>query len=222
MYSAKLSLTDHIKSVHLGQGHQCEQCNYKTAHKGHLKLHISSVHEGVKKFNCPFCYYRTNNRPNLTRHINTHTKTKPNKWPHCEASFIQAGDLASHISKQHTNKKYPCQYKCCSVKCDSEEALMSHYQTHPKRQFQCSECPMSFDLKLHLSQHTAIHSGEKRFQCEYCDKRFSLSHHLTKPIPTHTGVKNFKCDNCGRCFTQKGNLTKHMKCGVCTVYSDKD
>jgi len=123
--------------------------------------------------------------------------------------------LRTYRTRQSTDTQLPPRYKECTVKCDSEEELMSHYHTHPKRQYQCSECPMSFDDKIVLSQHTAVHTGEKKYQCEYCDKKFTTQLNRTSHILVHTGEKNFKCASCGKSFSLNGNLTKHIKAKVC-------
>ena len=216
-YKRQGNLTDHIRAVHLGQGHQCAQCGLQFSRAASLRRHITSVHEGEKKFNCPFCYYNTNYKEVLTSHVNhKHTNTKPHQCPHCEFSCVHSGNLSSHIYRQHTNKQYRCRYNGCKTKCDTQYELMLHIDTHPKREFVCQECPMSFGQKRTLARHTTTHTGEKNFQCEYCDKKFSAKTDLTCHILTHTGVKDYKCDSCGKAFARKDHLTNHIKRRLCS------
>ena len=48
-----------IESVHEGKkpqkSHKCHVCDYKTSHNGHLKIHVKTVHEGIKSHKCHVC-----------------------------------------------------------------------------------------------------------------------------------------------------------------------
>ena len=46
---------------------KCENCDYNTTQKGHLKRHMKAKHEGVK-FNCNLCDYQTGYPSNLKVH----------------------------------------------------------------------------------------------------------------------------------------------------------
>ncbi|KAK3880147.1 hypothetical protein Pcinc_015347 [Petrolisthes cinctipes] len=60
--------------VHEEQAHKphfCAYCNYRTAKKYNLQVHIRS-HTGEKPFYCPYCPFRSTNRSDLRRHTYTH------------------------------------------------------------------------------------------------------------------------------------------------------
>ena len=46
----------------------CDQCDYKSQHKGSVVRHLKSKHEGVK-YPCDQCDYKTTNKRNLLRHL---------------------------------------------------------------------------------------------------------------------------------------------------------
>ena len=45
-----------------------EQCSFKCSQKSKLKVHIQSIHEGVK-YPCSQCEHKASGKSNLTAHI---------------------------------------------------------------------------------------------------------------------------------------------------------
>ena len=60
----------HIASVHEGKKpFNCELCNYSCSENSRMKKHIASAHEGKKPFKCDFCNYNCSQNSNLKVHI---------------------------------------------------------------------------------------------------------------------------------------------------------
>ena len=67
-----------------------------------LKLHINSVHEGIKNHKCDLCQKAFSHRGKLKNHINTvHEGLKNHKCYICEKAFSQAVNLRNHINNIH-------------------------------------------------------------------------------------------------------------------------
>ena len=47
----------------------CEQCDYKTKDQNHLKRHIQTVHEGIRRFPCNHCDYQAKRKDSLVSHF---------------------------------------------------------------------------------------------------------------------------------------------------------
>ncbi|XP_063688647.1 zinc finger protein 501-like [Bolinopsis microptera] len=208
--------------------HKCDVCGKMFAQRCTLTAHIRTVHDKVARLSCPYCKYKTDQQPNLTRHMLTHTGDKQYKCTQCDYTAITKQSLTTHIYNNHTNKTYKCQYKQCGVKKPSEQELYDHISTeHPLQQYRCDVCPMSYNRADTLEAHRRIHVDrelESQHECKYCGKLFLKSGTLKKHGLTHTGEKPHKCNVCGKGFNTNSSLNRHMrthtgekphKCNVC-------
>ena len=66
--SHKGDLHKHIKSKHWGVKYPCDQCNYRASQKAHLATHIESRHKGVK-YPCDQSDFKGSQKANLLTHI---------------------------------------------------------------------------------------------------------------------------------------------------------
>ncbi|KGL94766.1 Zinc finger protein 329, partial [Charadrius vociferus] len=55
--------------------------------------------------------------------------------------------------------------------------------------YKCTQCGKSFSRNSALTQHQAVHRGERVFQCSYCGDRFTRSSSLILHGKTHEGEK---------------------------------
>ena len=57
---------------------KCNQCEYKSSDKGHIRMHLNT--QGGEKVNkCNQCGYASSHACNLRAHLKTHTGKKSNK-----------------------------------------------------------------------------------------------------------------------------------------------
>ena len=85
-----------------------------------LRVHIASVHEGKKAFNCEICDYGCSLRNLLNKHIaSAHENIaqegfKPFKCGKCDYSCSILDDLNRHYTSAHEgNKSFKCE--SCNV-----------------------------------------------------------------------------------------------------------
>ena len=101
-YTAKGTLSDHIKQIHEKQiEHQCEICGKNFATAMILRNHINCIHEGLRKFNCRICDKTFKYRTGLYFHSKTVHENIRYQCDQCEKSFTQLHTLKKHIEKDH-------------------------------------------------------------------------------------------------------------------------
>ena len=82
--------------------HVCECCKKSFPSASHLKIHIDSVHSGIKDHKCDTCGKSFSRSGDLKTHINTvHNGKKDHKCDSCGKAFSQAGILKRHINSVH-------------------------------------------------------------------------------------------------------------------------
>ena len=142
------------------------------------------------------------------------------------ASFLQLGNLRSHVQRIHSGEK---NFKCldCSAAFARAAYLKRHQVIHTgDKKYRCEQCGAAFLWSSSLKQHRPIHTGEKPFKCQDCGVAFSRScslrrHlqrrqncHLKTPhtqIHVHVGEKNVRCQYCDAAFLQNGDLKQHIR-----------
>ena len=125
--------------------YKCNQCERAYTQAHNLKLHIKSVHEGIKKTKKYNCYA-------------------------CEKVFTQSHNLKLHIKRVHEETKIlkPKEHQCytCHKAFTEQHNLKLHIKTvHEKlKEYRCHFCSKAFtqshNLKLHLIN---VHEGQKEF-----------------------------------------------------------
>jgi KRAB domain-containing zinc finger protein len=115
-FANKLSVKNHIKSVHLTEKKKkfkCNVCKLQFSSISTITKHINDEHYGklksvVCKYACSYCE-KSFKRPNhLIRHIAVHTGERPNGCDLCEQKFAQRSQLVTHKLMRHKILPYNC------------------------------------------------------------------------------------------------------------------
>lgn len=72
--------------------------------------------------------------------------------------------------------------------------------------FLCDVCKAAFNQKIHLTKHSAKHTGIKPFKCTECNYSTVERSHLKVHVRVHTGEKPFKCTICEYATAQSSTL----------------
>ena len=105
----KVVLKFHREQEHGAKAKVCPLCG--TTIHGRLDMHMKSMHNTEKKFQCDKCNYRCKLKHQLTRHLQIHEDPddRKHKCEVCGKGFIATQKLREHILT-HTNiKPYKCE-----------------------------------------------------------------------------------------------------------------
>ena len=106
--------------------HKCDQCDYQTEYKYHLKRHLST-HSSDQPFACDECGTRCKSAATLKSHKLIHTGERKHICKFCGKKFKTATNLRSH-TRLHT-KEYEAH---CEI-CGKNFAQKYNYQMHIKK-----------------------------------------------------------------------------------------
>ena len=188
----------HIASVHEGVKHKCSACDQTFAQKGHLKRHFRTVHEGKKPYTCSVRWLT----PGAVQD------------PICQNGFKTIQKLKEHMEKVHDgvipHKCSHCEegfYTKSGLKKHELAAHLSLLTEHP-----CKLCDKTFPKYLGLQSHIkTVHERIRPFSCEVCGKTFPNRDHLKRHHDSvHVGIKSHICNICGKGFAVKDYLKRHI------------
>lgn len=182
-----------------------------------------------ERFDCPECYRWFSSSSSLRVHRMWHGIHKRRQQTQgqsvavytCDTCGHEASSYAAHCShtqqhkNQHTSDDVLDQAEgleqknlTCNEcgKCFSRlSALVSHQLHHPKRkQFQCTDCMMSYSHAASLFNHMKNCSAQKKENISVTKKEYN-------PKKTLLGPKIYHCEQCGKGFWSLGAYSHHKQ-----------
>ena len=191
-YTSKSSVKFHIETRHikpdpLEKTHPCAECDKAFVCLSSLRQHMKLKHLVGDIYRCHFCGKSFNTKPDVTRHLRTHTGDRPFKCPLCEKSFTCKSSLKTHL-KNHIGKSISCSY--CDKKFNVDSDRVRHESIHTgQKPWRCLTCGKSYSckstVKVHIrTAHLSSKKGSKRetFETDHLD--FNIDEHIEyKPNP---------------------------------------
>ena len=219
--SSNSYLKSHMISVHgIGeeQKFKCDQCDKSFCQKGHLKVHIATVHENVR-FHCDKCDKSFSQKDKLTLHMRSVHENIRFYCDKCEKNFSSKHCLYQHVKMVHENVRYNC-HKCeksYSAKQNLNDHIQSkHGSLQEKVCYKCQDCEKNFSTKTNLDRHIQIfhkvlpNATKTLYQCEQCPKTFMVKYYLKNHVRmVHDKIKPNKCDLCEEAYFAERDLIKH-------------
>ena len=180
-YDRRQTLQTHIRTVHDKIRFKCNSCNYEATQISHLYLHRRNVHEG-KTYECNICGKTFTQKTHVNTHKkNVHMTEKIHNCESCEYKTSDKGNMKKHINSIHNNLVYPC--SLCEYKASASQSIKNHMiSIHNQGVLICSQCSEKFgsqNAKKRLKQHMInIHNfiHEKRNQPNFKNKLRKLNH----------------------------------------------
>lgn len=176
------------------------------------------VLNGQKFLKCTKCgFLGKAGSSKLTRHVTQHKLEYAFCCEICGKQFRNSGGLVQHTQRQHENKR---RYECdtCHRKFFARLHLEQHTHIHTgERPYVCDECGKTFVQMSSLFVHKKFHEGEKGHICSICGRGFVTTSGLLVHIRRHKGERNHACVHCGKAFVSTSQLKSH----VATHFEDR-
>ena len=187
--------------------------------QANLKIHISTVHEKMKKQKCDKCEMAFRFPRDLKNHKKSHDKERQKDFgcSICNDSFSTKNSLESHINRLHENDKATFECKRCGKTFVAESILKTHVRRlHLKvRKFRvkCQLCEKEFCNQIVLNSHIEKAHNEQndiKYECENCSKSFSTHKSLEVHIKlVHDCEENYQCPICNKVLKNKKYFKRH-------------
>ena len=126
-FTRNSTLKMHIKTVHEGIKLKCQQCPKEFVQSKDLKRHIKVIHEGIK-YKCQECLKEYNNTTNFKEHVEVIHGGIIYKCKQCPKEYSTKDFLRTHVKSIHEGRRIPCQF--CSASFGSRSELYHHRKTH--------------------------------------------------------------------------------------------
>ena len=201
----------------------CHLCNISFHSCSGLAFHNTSIHmEGEFKLKCPECQKGFRTKRDLNRHLESHTRPKPEEpqlnviCELCGKVCATGKKLKSHMKAVHGEKKVECD-RCDKLFVtfkDLKHHLKSSHDvydiTMEQKKGKCDKCDIQFEdpenFDIHLKECI---EDTKEFKCKFCDtiwvSHLSLKHHI---VVKHEKILHC-CDICNFVTKEQAALKSH-------------
>ena len=106
-FASKIKHGSHVRRAHLHTASKvqimCTICLKTFTQKGHLEIHVQTIHEKIKKFSCLKCDRKFKRSHHLKSHMKFHDGIKDYVCNICNEAFSQKHSLLTHFSKKHAD-----------------------------------------------------------------------------------------------------------------------
>ena len=214
-FSTSKTLSEHIKTDHIGNRLGCENCDKSFTSRASLMLHVRRQHLRKQVF-CHICNFVSKSKPAQNSHFRNCHSEYLLPFPEiireckiCGESCMSKGSLEHHIMSKHNNKKRKSKsYRCieCNKLLRRQYTLCSEHS--------CRECKTK--LRSHFTTCTEHLKQTKQLTCKICGFLTKRSDRLRKHTVSsncdpNKAKKNFKCGKCHLYFTTIKYMIKHEK-----------
>ena len=177
----------------------CEECGVSTKSAENLKVHIDAIHNGVVRFTCSVCDFKSYSKFNVEKHQSRRHEKEDNDSvyvitlnqgmreradPHvhfscnlCEKKSYTAFRMREHQLKKHRNEKVEILKLACG-KCGPREKKIiknenKFYQTDDESSLKRNSCfvcnKACSSHRERVSHYRREHPADRIFNCNLCD-----------------------------------------------------
>lgn len=146
----KPGLRRHMQK-HFGKQFCCNECPHRFCSAHALKVHVESVHKGIKSFACNMCELKFYQSHSLKKHMRIHTGEKPFQCEQCPARFSIAAALRKHMLRHTGEKPYRCED--CGQAYSCRHSFTMHRKKHHSGSLYTCECGQAFAIRPSLDFH---------------------------------------------------------------------
>ena len=197
--------------IKIERNFQCDECSYRCTCDLTFDSHTALKHGEKRLFRCNYCDFECYKEVAMNIHKATHSEATSFKCPQCPFATVDADHLLRH-SNWHV-KPFSC--SLCGISCKSSQTLKHHVKEKhldiKKKQYTCSECSFSTEIKGFLGKHKLLHSTDRPFACPKCTYRFYRQALLDRHSLTHETTRKFSCRYCHFSFKLDRTLVSHLK-----------
>ena len=161
----------------------CKECDHEPFHNFKERTyHFKLQHKDKKVYNCDYCKYGSNFRPNLQMHINSIHLNKKLNCPKCEYNTTWKTSFLEHMREQHKI------YQKVSKHFPSGQTVL------------CEDCGESKDIK------------DKTHQChgENSLRRRTVNR-MRKNVQNIPIIGKYKCNKCDFRTDKPANVKSHFE-----------
>ena len=171
---------------------------------------------------CSNCHAEFGNSSDLTKHMETHTKSQNQtkfSCSLCKVNFIEESQLLSHNKSFHeTNRIKQTKKQTIPIYPQIEDKQPMNMTISQLKEVDTNEKTNdSMKYTKNKSQSEILKLKEELakepfpYQCVTCAKKFQEKDELIRHLEEHNDIKPFKCDLCNLGFTHLSAKKRHEK-----------